>query len=272
MLTPYQFASNRPIEGVDMDGAEFLPAYIWLEKQIMGSNHFEKINEGFQGGVKDLVYSVAQVVHSLPGEMKRAFSEQFATIDPGIASKQNQAIVDRLANQAKGTWETAKELKKIAHDAAKGDDKAIGRAIFEGGLFFTPGGEEFKALTIETKELKALGESITVAKKTIRNSEGLEVTRFLVRNEDELLKVAENAAGGSLDNFVERKPNRWVGEFNGERLQIEWEPYGHTNTNEGPHVRIQKEVLKNGRPKWDNGEKYFIHGQETLFNKGKKGK
>jgi len=33
MLTPYQFASNRPIDGIDLDGAEYIHYYVFLNKQ-----------------------------------------------------------------------------------------------------------------------------------------------------------------------------------------------------------------------------------------------
>ena len=33
MLTPYQYASNRPIDGVDLDGAEYIHYYVFLNKK-----------------------------------------------------------------------------------------------------------------------------------------------------------------------------------------------------------------------------------------------
>ena len=34
MLTPYQFASNRPIDGIDLDGLEYYSAANWAESNI----------------------------------------------------------------------------------------------------------------------------------------------------------------------------------------------------------------------------------------------
>src|SRR5205085_11940688 len=33
-LTPYQFASNRPIDGIDLDGLEYKSAADWAQKNI----------------------------------------------------------------------------------------------------------------------------------------------------------------------------------------------------------------------------------------------
>lgn len=273
MLTPYQFASNRPIDGIDMDGGEHLAVSIWLEKKVFGTNHIEKVRDGFIDAGKEYVVST---IHSLPLIKQQVAdyfknTSRFATADPKVVEKQLQYQQQMILESGKAAWATIKGYGELLRGAAKGNEKAIGAAAFEAAMFFVPGGEELKSLTFETKELKALGESIEVAKKVIRNSEGLPVDRFLVKNEDDLLKVAEDAAGGSLDNFEQIKSNRWMGEVNGESFKIEWEPFGHASTNEGPHVRIQKGYYtEKGKLKWDNGEKYFIQGQEKLFNKVKK--
>ena len=43
--------------------------------------------------------------------------------------------------------------------------------------------------------------------KTVKNSVGKDVTRELVKNEDELLKKAEDFAGGHLDDWDNYKPD-----------------------------------------------------------------
>ena len=58
---------------------------------------------------------------------------------------------------------------------------------------------------------KALLVTFPVVQRTVVNSHGQTVIRNLVRNEDDLLKVAENAAGGSLD--------KW--DYNGEKYFIQ---------------------------------------------------
>ena len=94
--------------------------------------------------------------------------------------------------------------------------------------------------------------------KKIKNSAGKEVERRLVKDQNELLGEAEKAAGGSLDSYENYKPSWWKSK-NGD-MKIEWEPAGHSNTNEGPHVTIRQ---KTPEGKWRVIEKIFIEGQET---------
>ena len=96
-----------------------------------------------------------------------------------------------------------------------------------------------------------------VGGRATTNSAGEPVVRTLVQSQDELLQAAENAAGGSLDNFNNYKPNWWESPDGNRR--IEWNPDGHANTNEGPHVTVrdfngQRHVVT---------DKYFIDGWET---------
>lgn len=51
MLTPYQFASNRPVDGVDLDGLEYLRADEARIKMIGGETHInlENFNSGTRG-------------------------------------------------------------------------------------------------------------------------------------------------------------------------------------------------------------------------------
>ena len=91
------------------------------------------------------------------------------------------------------------------------------------------------------------------SEKTITNSAGQDVVRKYVKDQDELLKVAEEAAGGDLDSFTPRKDFYYINKDN--TLEIEWNPDGHKNTNEGPHVKISS-IDSNKKPHVI--EKYFI--------------
>ena len=93
--------------------------------------------------------------------------------------------------------------------------------------------------------------------KIITNSAGQEVIRKYVNDEDELLKMAEEAAGGNLDDFKEFKPGRYLNEE--ETIKIEWNMEGHDTTNEGPHVTVRH---KNKKGAWNVKAKYFIKGQD----------
>ncbi|HWN71613.1 MAG TPA: hypothetical protein VNM90_28445 [Haliangium sp.] len=99
----------------------------------------------------------------------------------------------------------------------------------------------------------------------VTDQHGHRVKRYLVKNEDELLQVAENAAGGSLSNLKEIKPNWYEGEIGGQRIKIEWQPGGERVMNEGPHVKIQRWDSSKGKGgKWLAPEKFYIEGKETF--------
>ena len=94
--------------------------------------------------------------------------------------------------------------------------------------------------------------------ETRTNSNGVEKIRRFVHDQDELLKVAEDAAGGSLDGWKVKKPG-WFESPDG-KVRIEWEPGGHLNTNEGPHVTVK---FYNGQ-RYEFVEKIFISGWENF--------
>ena len=103
------------------------------------------------------------------------------------------------------------------------------------------------------------------SEKTIVNSAGQEVTRKYVKNQDDLLKVAEEAAGGDLDKFKETKPFYYINED--KTIKIEWNPEGHPNTDEGPHVKVEYPNEKGG---WTVVDKYYIEGRDHYHDYHKK--
>jgi hypothetical protein len=63
-LTPYQFASNRPIDGIDLDGLEYATFNIYVDKnqkvtKIKHTTDYKLKNNGTEGpGVKYVIYKV----------------------------------------------------------------------------------------------------------------------------------------------------------------------------------------------------------------------
>lgn len=102
------------------------------------------------------------------------------------------------------------------------------------------------------------GKGDTNSERTIKNSAGQDVTRKYVKNQDELLQKAEDAAGGILDDWTFDGENQWVSPD--KSMKIEWNPDGHANTNEGPHVTIRTKNSKGGNSVTD---KYFIEGWDN---------
>ena len=130
-------------------------------------------------------------------------------------------------------------------------------------MYFDPSGygkKKAKACLKQEEFSEAAGESDEniVNQRTVTNSAGQEVTRSYVRNEDGLLEMAEQAAGGDLDKFTEFKDGWYVNEEG--TIKIELNLVGHANTNEGPHVTVR---IRNDRGGWSVILKYFIEGRDT---------
>ncbi|MCI8324738.1 MAG: RHS repeat-associated core domain-containing protein, partial [Lachnospiraceae bacterium] len=98
----------------------------------------------------------------------------------------------------------------------------------------------------------------TPGNQIVTNSAGKQVIRDYVNSQDELLEEAEKAAGGNLDDFIEIKPG-WYQDREGT-IKIEWNPEGHANTNEGPHVTVRE---RNERGGWNVIKKIFIRGRDN---------
>jgi len=97
--------------------------------------------------------------------------------------------------------------------------------------------------------------------ETRKNSAGDDVLRRYTTSQDGLLAEAERAAGGNLDNFTNYKEN-WYSSPDGNR-RIEWNPTGHANTNEGPHVTVRDFDGKRHSVK----DKVFIEGRDKYDGK-----
>jgi RHS repeat-associated protein len=266
MLTPYQFAGNSPIAFVDLDGRE--PEWYLVEqaeKIIFGTNHIQKIHQGFNERAVQTAKSIMK-----PKEPPKDWYKQFlfqpnqTVIDPtGGTNPEAIFIATKQFEQAlKGA---ANDFKDLFNRVLRGDDKAIGALGFEAVLIFMPGGDEIEGLKAETKMLASTNESIKVYSTIVKNSADELVVRKFVTNETDLLKVAEDAAGGSLDNFKEFKPNWYEGEINGKKYRIEWQPGGEPHMGEGPHVKILEwDPTKGKKGKWITTEKYYQLDHSTL--------
>lgn len=96
-LTPYQFASNRPIDGIDLDGLEFLDAKKYNKGAVWGIQKFKISSSEYT--VNDLLIknkAVHNIVISHPDNKKPYGAER--PDDPGEA---NTMTVKQRASSAK---------------------------------------------------------------------------------------------------------------------------------------------------------------------------
>ena len=129
-------------------------------------------------------------------------------------------------------------------------------------VYYDPSGYKKKKLCVQTNQVEGGTTESSSSSRKVTNSAGQEVTRDYVKDQDELLEQAEKAAGGSLDDFIELKEN-WYQNEEGT-IKIEWNPDGHVNTNEGPHVTVR---VRNERGAWSVIKKIFIEGWDNYKKK-----
>ncbi len=140
MLTPYQYAFNSPVAGVDLDGKEFNWFMAeWAEKKMFGTSHLQKIREGFTEravkSVRDL-YNFATKTRPSGPIYGSPFTTLTAGIRPGMKLHLNPEV--ELAKQ--GIKNAANEYGQLLHKALNGDEKAIGALGFEAVMLVLTGG------------------------------------------------------------------------------------------------------------------------------------
>jgi RHS repeat-associated protein len=175
MLTPYQYAGNSPIAGVDLDGKEFEWYLVEKAEQwIFGSSHLKKVKDGFTQRAAESLKAI--INPSKPsGNQNDLIPSFLSNLKSSIADptagglKDGQKMVN-AANAAKVIGKgVVQDYASLIKNAAKGDEKAIGALGFEIILFATPGGEEGKSASLIPKGFKnaeqfsKAGEELAVA-------------------------------------------------------------------------------------------------------------
>ncbi len=203
-LTPYQFAGNNPIAGIDLDGGEFYwYVYEWLEKKMFGTTHLKKVRQGAtEQAVKD-VKGIGQF-------LKQAYKEVtdknnlpvMGGINPKRALQENKSLqgtVNEIVGAGKAVLD---EYGTLVKKASKGDEKAIGALGFEVLMFAVPGGEEAKGLSTIPKGFKSAEQFVKVGEE------------FAVALEKSGIKFEEIGVQGSSvtgKSWRTGNPFRWGG-------------------------------------------------------------
>lgn len=97
MLTPYQFASNRPIEGTDLDGLEFLSAHssmYRLEYNVMRSDI--RMGNGTVQTVTTSKTVVNVVYENIPSALQDEKTGSFTFVNGGYATSKGRDFDPRL--------------------------------------------------------------------------------------------------------------------------------------------------------------------------------
>jgi len=193
-LTPYQFASNQPIDGVDLDGLEhFRVATMFYDKKgkldmttTLQVEHATEQNEAEIGyGEVDAVQSAAQGLWNIIRHPINTVKGLYKTVTHPVQ-----------------TFNTAKN--KIANDFKENPNKALGNTIVN-SLLLTFGGELFNGSKIVEET-----EFLTSEEFTILSEEGavnVNKIRFSQNSISEEITDATESSKMSLDDFIRNLKN-----------------------------------------------------------------
>ena len=171
-LTPYQFASNRPIDGIDQDGLEFVEFMFKLADRIVGKMD-EKAGEIRDKPTKTTAEKNMLVLNGLARstpfgaihQLKKA-ATQLGEMSPEQRKTANDANLRQattylfyaLTNPAKGA---AKSIEPTIEKAVQGDYEATGELIGMVAQAAAPKYLRPKTEVPLAPSLKSLGEGIT---------------------------------------------------------------------------------------------------------------
>jgi RHS repeat-associated protein len=133
MLTPYQFASNRPIDGIDLDGLEYIVFHVKITKDANGKPQFSKtIARDFRG----MTSEQTMAYHGLSAErFYKHFSESFGKEGRGfkwIYFDENNKQIGEPVWQMKQGWFGPTNLANSGYYSGSGSITKYGPGTSEG--------------------------------------------------------------------------------------------------------------------------------------------
>ncbi|MCL4283352.1 MAG: hypothetical protein KJZ58_13960 [Flavobacteriales bacterium] len=223
--TPYSFSGNRVIDSREIEGLE-------PRQEIYGPDKLVPVL------VVPASSTIQVPIH--PGGLDY-LKDKGPTPSPPMTWRQKAQLADLVLPIE--FWSNVLDGENL-----DGSKATFGGAMLNTlGIIPIPGFKQMGLL----RRAKFGDEFIDIVERTVKNSNGDDVTRSFVKHEDDLLKIADDAAGGSLDNFKEIKPGFYEGEVNGVRRKIEWQPGGEPHMGHGPHVKVMDWNPKAGKTKAD---------------------
>ena len=143
--TPYQFAGNKPIHCVDLDGNEELFFVTYTEKLIFGTNYIERTTKGFVERAVNDASALAQSLKTSIEEVIDPTSATLTTVNPNVALENMERELQKVNQMAEGVPLLIDEYCDLIDKASKGNPEAIGGVLYEASILLIPIGEGIKA-------------------------------------------------------------------------------------------------------------------------------
>ena len=264
-LTSYQYASNRPIDGVDLDGQEFVQFLAPLENAIFGTNYIQeadkKFTEGQQERIVSIVLGAGDAIKELGRKIVKGgrYGDGFTTLTLGLPENfksPKEIIKEQLVKGVQLVKNTANEYGGLLSKTLQGDANAAGQLSVEATMFFLP---EIKMG--EIAEVKYMS-------RMVSNSAGELVERRFVNSLEDLDKLSTHYQN-NLTTITDVKIDPTTGDTwttgvnsKGEKMRIE-SSSGHGSTGEPAHVQVEKFDAHSGKKgRFKTESKYFYDPKE----------
>jgi len=195
-LTPYQFASNRPIDGIDLDGLEWWRKVLHVINPVAGAVSDKEIREGFVQRAKEFAHGIK----NLPAVVQEFLESSGKLGTPGSAFVKDQQ--KRQAEFYKALYDggvaAVMEFWGLIKSTAQGDKKAAGGLAFEILALIIPDAPLAKAFSATGRFGKLLSTESRALIKKVGKLEGS--TREIAIGTTtgtrlDALKIAEDLTG-----------------------------------------------------------------------------
>ncbi|RYG11441.1 MAG: hypothetical protein EOO07_20600, partial [Chitinophagaceae bacterium] len=144
-LSSYQYSSNRPVDGIDIDGLEWKKYLKYAVSPVAVVVFDKKIKEGFVSRGAEFVHGIK----SLPAIIEH-YTNTLTSSIPGGAHVQQQEERRKNIEMAigQGGIDYVAEMYQLIKDATiKRDKQALGALIFEAMVLAVPDAEVAKAFS-----------------------------------------------------------------------------------------------------------------------------
>ncbi len=162
--TPYQFAGNKPIAAIDLDGAEELWRTILGEgiiAPILRSRYAKEVAQGFYERAAETVHGIKSLFKGNSSGGGGPNAGLLATAHSLELMEANQrAFAAALSLPSETLVNFIKDYANLISKTFEGDGKAAGGLLFEGLMFFVPEIKGLGTANVAAKSLKSTDEII----------------------------------------------------------------------------------------------------------------
>jgi hypothetical protein len=153
-LTPYQYASNRPIDGIDLDGLEYLSFHRSMYRMLYSTFTEDiSISDGTKQTISNSVSTVKVVYENIPASLQDSKTQSFKYVSGGpITTMGRDYTADELSN-IRYNEDKYFSSGPVFYGATEGGKTTNGITPLKG----IPGDNSTKGLYLNTENVNSIG-------------------------------------------------------------------------------------------------------------------